>query len=361
MPALEVDLHDPSRAIVVDTAAAPNLADGEIALAIERVALTANTVTYAVLGERMHYWRFYPTGDARGRVPAWGYGEVIASCHPAVAVGERLYGFLPIASHATLRPGPVGRRGLVDTSPHREGLPAVYQAYERVGSIGERPLDTRAEDVRALLHPLFATAWLLADFLIEREVFGARRALLTSASSRTAQATAVSLAAARAAGLRLVGLTAPARVAAVAATGLYDEVVGYDAVDAIDADAPAVLLDYAGSASLRERLHRRLAAALRHSAVVGVTHHDDAGGARDLPGPRPELFFAPAQYARRREQWGAAVVDERLAAAWDTYAGPAGARLSMRTARGADAIMAAWQAAVDGSLDPGIGQMLAWS
>jgi hypothetical protein len=361
MPALEVDRQHPARAIVVDTPPAIDPADGEITLAIERVALTANTVTYAVLGERMHYWRFYPTGDGRGRVPAWGYGEVLASRHPAIAVGERLYGFLPIASHATLRPGPVGRRGLVDTSPHREGLPAVYQAYVRVGSVAERPADATAEAVRALLHPLFATAWLLADFLVDRELFGARRVLMTSASSRTAQATAVSLAAARSAGVRLVGLTAPARAAAVASTGLFDEVLGYDAVDAIDADVPAVLLDYAGSASLRERLHRRLAAALRHSAVVGVTHHDEAGGARDLPGPRPEMFFAPAQYARRREQWGAADVDARLAAAWDAYAGPAGARLTIRTAHGADAIMAAWQAAVDGSLDPGIGQMLTWS
>lgn len=361
MPALEVDRHAPSRFRVVDTATPGPPADGEIVVGIERLALTANTVTYAVLGERMLYWRFYPTGEGWGRVPAWGHGEVLASAHPAVAVGERLYGFLPIASHATLRPGPVGRRGLVDASPHREGLPAVYQSYVRVGPASERPADTIVEDVRALLHPLFATAWLLADFLVDRELFGARRVLMTSASSRTAQATAVSLAAARAAGLRLVGLTAPARVAAVAATGLYDEVLGYDAVDALDTDAPAVLLDYAGSAGLRERLHRRLAAALRHSAVVGVTHHDEAGGARDLPGPRPELFFAPAQYARRREQWGAAEVDGRLAADWDAYAGPAGARLTIRTARGADAIQAAWQAAVDGSLDPGIGQMLAWS
>lgn len=361
MPALEVDRHVPSRYRVVDSAPPTEPADDEIVVAIERLALTANTVTYAVLGERMHYWRFYPTGEGWGRVPAWGYGEVIASRHPAIAVGERLYGFLPIASHATLRPGPVGRHGLVDTSPHRVGLPAVYQAYVRVGPVAERPADTTAEDVRALLHPLFATAWLLADFLVEREMFGARRVLMTSASSRTAQATAVSLAAGRAAGLRLIGLTAPARVAAVAATGLYDEVLGYDTVDALDADTPAVLLDYAGSASLRERVHRRLAGALRHSAVVGVTHHDEAGGARDLPGPRPELFFAPAQYARRREQWGAADVDGRLAAAFVAYAGPAGARLTIRTARGADAIMAAWQSAVDGSLDPGIGQMLAWA
>lgn len=360
MPALEVDRQSPARVRVVDVPAAEP-ADGDVIVAIERLALTANTVTYAVLGEPMRYWRFYPTDEGWGRVPAWGYGAVLASRHPEVAVGERLYGFLPIASHATLRPGSVGRRGFVDASPHREGLPAVYQSYVRVGDVSQPPADTTAEDVRALLHPLFATAWLLADFLVDRELFGSRRVLLTSASSRTAQATAVSLAVARAAGLRLVGLTAPARVASVAASGLYDQVLGYDAIDALDADEPSVLLDFAGSVSLRERLHRRLAAVLRHSAVVGVTHHDDAGGARELPGPPPELFFAPSQYARRREQWGAADIDGRLATAWEAYAGPAGARLGMRTARGAEAIVAAWHAAVDGSLDPGIGQMLAWS
>jgi hypothetical protein len=360
MPALEVDRQSPAHARVVEVPGAEPL-NGEITVAIERLALTANTVTYAVLGERMHYWRFFPTSEGWGRVPAWGYGTVLASRHPEIVVGERLYGFLPIASHATLRPGSVGRRGLVEASPHREGLPAVYQSYVRAGDVSLRPVDTTEEDVRALLHPLFATAWLLADFLVDREVFGARRVLLTSASSRTAQATAMSLAEARAEGLHLLGLTSPARVASVAAIGLYDEVLAYDAIDAIDTDAPAVLLDYAGSVSLRERLHRRLAAVLRHSAVVGVTHHEDSGGVRELPGPRPELFFAPAQYARRREQWGAADIDGRLATAWDAYAGPAGARLTMRTARGADEIMAAWRAAVDGSLDPGIGQMLTWS
>lgn len=360
MPALEVDRQSPAQARVVEVPGAEPL-NGEITVAIERLALTANTVTYAVLGERMHYWRFYPTSEGWGRVPAWGYGTVLASRHPEVVVGERLYGFLPIASHAILRPGSVGRRGLIEASPHREGLPAVYQSYARVGDVNLRPLDTTEEDVRALLHPLFATAWLLADFLVDREVFGARRVLLTSASSRTAQATAMSLAEARAGGLHLIGLTSPARVARVAAIGVYDEVLAYDAIDAIDTEQPAVLLDYAGSVSLRERLHRRLAAVLRHSAVVGVTHHDDAGGVRELPGPLPELFFAPAQYARRREQWGAADIDGRLATAWDAYAGPAGARLTMRTARGAAAIMVAWQAAVDGSLDPGIGQMLSWS
>ena len=361
MAALEVDRESPARARVVDLPAPVEAGDGEIVIAVERLALTANTVTYAVLGERMHYWQFFPASEGWGQVPAWGYGEVCASRHPAIAVGERLYGFLPIASRVTLRPGAIGRRSLVDASPHRQGLPAVYQSYERVGDNSQRPADPTAENVRALLHPLFATAWLLADFLVDRELFGARRVLLTSASSRTAQATAVSLAPARAAGLRLVGLTSAARVAGVAASGLYDEALAYEAIDSIDTSVPAVLVDFAGSASLRERLHQRLVAALCYSGVVGVTHHGDAGGGRELPGPTPELFFAPAQYACRREQWGAADIDGRLAAAWNAYAGPAGARLAFRTACGPEAILSAWQAAVDGSLDPGIGQLLSWT
>ena len=38
----------------------PNIADGEVLLRVDRFGLTANNVTYAVFGETMSYWNFFP-------------------------------------------------------------------------------------------------------------------------------------------------------------------------------------------------------------------------------------------------------------------------------------------------------------
>ena len=73
--------------------APPPLADGEVRLVIERFALTANNITYAVFGEMMKYWDFFPAAEGFGRVPVWGFARVEASNHPGVAVGQRYYGY----------------------------------------------------------------------------------------------------------------------------------------------------------------------------------------------------------------------------------------------------------------------------
>ena len=39
------------------------LAEGEIIVAIDKFALTANNVSYAVSGDFIGYWKFYPAPD----------------------------------------------------------------------------------------------------------------------------------------------------------------------------------------------------------------------------------------------------------------------------------------------------------
>jgi len=68
-------------------------------------------------------------------------------------------------------------------------------------------------------------------------------------------------------------------------------------------------------------VHTHLADSLKYSCSVGGTHWDDLGGAKGLAGPRPVLFFAPAQGAKRREEWGAEGFDRRLADAWHAFVG----------------------------------------
>ncbi len=91
-------------AALVEVPLAP-LADGAVRLAVESFSVTANNITYAVVGDGFKYWDFFPAPAGLGIVPMWGHAQVIESRHPDIAAGERVYGYLPMASHLDVRPG----------------------------------------------------------------------------------------------------------------------------------------------------------------------------------------------------------------------------------------------------------------
>ncbi|MCP5272679.1 MAG: DUF2855 family protein [Burkholderiaceae bacterium] len=343
----------------VQREAAP-LADGQVRVRVDRCAYTANNITYAAFGEAMHYWDFYPTGDADwGNIPVWGFGDVVQSLHPGVAVGERLYGYWPSASHAVLAPTRLRAAGFADGSAHRASLPAVYNQLLRCN---QDPLYTRdSEDLQALLRPLFTTSWLIDDFLADEAFFGAARVLLSSASSKTANATAALLHARG--GVEVVGLTSPANSAYCERLGAYHRVLAYDDLETLAPDAPAVYVDFAGNGALRRRVHAHLPA-LAYSCSVGGTHVDQLAGARDLPGPRPVLFFAPVQVKKRLDEWGPEAFEQRLAEAWRAHlarvtAGPA--PWVRVVAHAAPEGLAALHARVLGGRDdPEVGCVMVW-
>ena len=126
----------------------PAIGPGEILLAVEQFAVTANNVTYAAIGEAMKYWDFFPAPDGFGIVPVWGHARVVASNADGFDVGERVYGYLPMASHLVVAPGAVKPGSFVDTAPHRQHLAAVYNQYRRLaGDPGHHP---DREDIRAV-------------------------------------------------------------------------------------------------------------------------------------------------------------------------------------------------------------------
>jgi hypothetical protein len=101
----------------IDAAEPPPLRDGEARLAVRRVALTANNVTYAVFGDAMRYWDLFPSGvEGQGLLPVWGYADVVASANSGLDVGERIYGYWPLASHAVVQPVKLNARGCIATS-----------------------------------------------------------------------------------------------------------------------------------------------------------------------------------------------------------------------------------------------------
>ena len=74
------------------------LGPGGARLRVDRFGLTTNNVTYAVFGDTMRYWDFFPVGTGWGCIPVWGFAEVVDSTADACVVGERVYGYLPMAS-----------------------------------------------------------------------------------------------------------------------------------------------------------------------------------------------------------------------------------------------------------------------
>jgi hypothetical protein len=166
---------------------------GEVQLDVERFSLTANNVTYGVFGDALKYWEFFPTGDEGwGCVPVWGFGRVVASGIAGVEPGERFFGFFPMAARHTMKAEP-GGGGFAAVDAHRRELPAVYNQYVRT------PADAPHPDITVLLRPLFSTAFLLEEMLRRENAFGAQTVLVSSASSKTALATAFLLARRRAA------------------------------------------------------------------------------------------------------------------------------------------------------------------
>lgn len=243
--------------------APPPLADGEVLLAIESFALTANNITYAAFGEMMKYWDFFPAAEGLGRVPVWGHARVEASAHPDIAEGQRFYGYWPMSTHLTVQARP-GKSGFADVAPHRQPMAAIYNQYLAVGA--EEPL----EAYRALLQPLFITSFLIDDQLDEAGFHGAASVILSSASSKTAIALAALLH--RRGGVKVVGLTSPRNKAFVEGLGFYDQVVLYDDIASAPIASPAVFVDFAGDSQVLGAVHNRFADDLKASILVGGTH-----------------------------------------------------------------------------------------
>jgi hypothetical protein len=325
----------------------PTLADGEALLRVDRVGLTANNVTYALLGEAMRYWDFFPAGPGRGRVPLWGFAEVTESTMADVEPGTRVYGYLPPASHLVVRPDRVDGRGFHDASEHRASLPSPYNSY--AATTGDPAYDADAEDLLILFRPLYFTSFMLADQVLDNDSYGAATVVLTSASSRTSYGTAFQL---RGRGPRVVGLTSPANVSFTAGLECYDDVLPYDDVSTLDGDT--VLLDVAGNAAVRDAVRGHLGPSLVRDITVGIAHQNNSFGA-----PGSEVFFAPNQMRKRGGDWGRDGLNERFAAAWREFLPLARAQTEVVESHGPDGLRAAWLEVLAGRTPPRSGHVVA--
>ncbi|MFM9828097.1 MAG: DUF2855 family protein [Sphingomonas sp.] len=332
------------------------LTQGEVLVRVGDFALTANNISYAVAGERIGYWQFFPVDAEWGVVPVWGFGDVIESQCDDLPVGARFWGFLPMASHVVMRPGRVSARGFVDTSDHRAALPPVYNQYALTAN---DPAELAAmADARSLLFPLLTTSYLIADYLADMVMFGAEQVIIGSASSKTGFGTAHFVGALLDRPATITGLTSAGNLAFTTGLGLYDKVVLYGDVDSLDASVPTVYVDMSGDSAVLAAVHHHFGDNIKASIGVGATHWEAPRLREALPGAAPAFFFAPSQIQKRDAEWGAGEMMRRATIANMAFVVALGDQLTITHRYGAQAVAEAYRGLVAGTTPPTAGLIL---
>jgi hypothetical protein len=332
----------------------PSPGPGEAVLKVDRVGMTANNVTYALAGDLLNYWNFFPADDGWGRVPLWGFADVVASEADGVDVGTRVYGYLPPSSHLVVTPTAVTENGFKDGSEHRAGLDSAYNIY--ADTSGDPSYVAEHEDLQILYRPLFITSFMLDDFLSDNDFFGAEQVVVSSASSKTAYGTAFCTSR-REDRPRLIALTSNGNVGFTHSLP-YDEVATYDDPGSIDANRPTLYLDLAGSNEVRAHIHKHFGDALVYDSLVGVTHQEGLGTNADLPGPEPVFFFAPSQIKKRRTDWGPGGIEQRYGAAWREFVPIVSGWVDVQVSLGREGLKDAWLEMLSGGAGPKSGRVI---
>ena len=323
------------------------LQDREAVIRVDRFGLTANNITYGVAGDLIGYWRFFPAAGDHGRVPAWGMGTVINAGATGLAEGDEYYGYFPMASYLVVKPGPASPGGFTDEAEHRAPLPPTYNRYALVT---EANGFNRAHDNhRMVYYPLFATGFVLDDYLSENDFFGADQVIVSSASSKTAFSLALLLHENR--DCRLVGLTSSGNRAFVSGMGIYDQVVGYDDIAAMDRNAKVAFVDMAGNRKVLETLHHHFGEGVVCSCGVGITHRAarDGQAPAALPGAKPAMFFAPDRIRKRTQEWGPEKFQAEMQQAWAAFLARVDGWVSINERSGRNAMVETWEEVLRGA------------
>ena len=177
-----------------------------------------------------------------------GCAVVFESCCYSFAVGARGWVLFPMASPVDVGPGKIGEYCFIVAAPHRRELPALYNGYRRTDA--EPAILRQMEMERCLLFPLFITAFVLYDRLVDNDFFGAAQVVIGSVSSKTGFGLAQMLHDDNEVKQRIVGVTSPANVDFVNGLGCCDQVVVYGEEEEIDASMPTAYVDMSGDVRL---------------------------------------------------------------------------------------------------------------
>ncbi|KAJ3730109.1 hypothetical protein DFJ43DRAFT_1000283 [Lentinula guzmanii] len=407
------------------------LQKGYILLKVDKFGWSANNVTYQALGEHPHfrYYDFHPSPTSssasvapqtHGVVPVWGFGTVVASAHPSVAVGERLYGYFAPAKYLVL---PIDEKDVNKFSMYvpRPHLPADRRVYNQIQRCSSDPLYTREkEDLIMLYRPLFWTSYWCEDWLAcSGYRGGCEYILISSASSKTAfclaycflmkvekerqKKSSATSEYRNMSNIRVIGLTSKTNLDFTRQLGLYHEVYDYDSflsafhahhkADAVSSKSQSrwIYIDIAGNQTLNSRIYTHFASPYTASKLIatvslGMTNLvPGEGRAKNIEWntlntkssmmennttfsssslgfwPVTEQFFLPEWLAIRRVQLTPAQMLDMQKEAWQTLMRDCPGWVKLEYVYGGEQVKAAYETIVNSSRGLGPDKGWIWS
>ncbi|MFA3793216.1 DUF2855 family protein [Aliiglaciecola sp. SL4] len=338
-------------AVVKDSINTDSLGSDEVVLKVESFGFSANNITYALFGEKMGYWGFFPAQDGFGIMPIWGFATVEYSNSPDLVVGEKVFGYLPFATHLVITAGKITANDFYDVSPARKSISSVYDQYVRCSA--DPAYDPNKEDWQLNFRPLFMTSFVLDDFVGEIANPDTVNIVLTSASSKTAYGAAYLLkqhCKERGLNYNVVGLTSVNNKAFTQKTVCYDLVLDYQKFATLDKNASTIVLDFSGNKPLLLDLQGHLNTSMQKMIYIGVT--DVESQAKSYAGElHGEFFFAPTQVNKCMKEWGGKGFMQRYAVAWGGFSKHMKPLLSTTNITGGEAIQEIYLDGLAGKFD----------
>ena len=327
------------------------LENGDVLLKVDSFAYTANNITYAVAGDTIGYWQFFPAmGENTSRwgvIPVWGFAEVVASKAEDIPVGDRLFGYFPPAKHVKMTPVGITERRFIDGAAHRSELPKGYNMYQRV--LNEQHYNPAFDWERMLLFPLLLTSFCLWDALKEANWHGAKQVVILSASSKTSIGLGYALQE-DTASPTVIGITSDRNLAKVESLGLYDQCLSYDMITGIDANIPTIIVDMSGNTKVLAALHTHLGDHMKFTYKVGITHWTNAKPQEGIIKERSSFFFAPGHIQKLLKEWGPDRFEQKTSAFLMTTAQKTRAWLKFREIDGLVELEAIHHAVCQGTI-----------
>ena len=156
--------------------------------------------------------------------------------------------------------------------------------------------------------------------------------------------------------VRVIGLTGSGNAPFVESLGCYDQIATYDQIDNLDSSRATVSVDMAGNGSTLAGLHNHFADNLKYSCLVGATHWDHRSGAKEMAGPKPELFFAPSHI--QNTDWGPGGLEASFTKAWNNMIDQVTGLIHVERASAPEQIEAIYQKQLAGEATPDVGYVL---
>lgn len=328
-----------------------SLGTDQVVLEVESFGFSANNITYALMGDKMGYWGFFPADDGYGILPIWGFATVVFSNHSDIKIGEKVFGYLPMASHIVVTAGEVSGSSFYDVDPARKSISSVYDQYVRCAVDPGYRADK--EDWQLNFRPLFMTSFVLDDYVGEHITENTKAVILTSASSKTAYGAGFLLKhfkQERGGQYEVIGLTSAHNVEFTKNCGCYDNVLSYEDYAALQQHDNTIILDFAGNKPLLLNLQSYLGDAMQAMIFIGAT--DVESQKESFAGElRGELFFAPSQVKKRTKEWGGPGFMQKYAMGWHAFSSHIEPVLSTTHFKGVEAITDLYRNGLEGKFE----------